>query len=270
MTIEKLLTGFWQFNTPSAILIAALIVFHFISNGYRFTAKSFNFLSGLFLLFLLTFSPLEFLGHYYLFSAHMIQHIVLLLIIPPLLLTGTDKNYLKIVFSKPKIDRKARFLFYPTTAWIIGVGSMWVWHAPLLFMAMMQSHAVHVIEMLSLLVAGLIFSWPVFTPLSFRKLEPLQSSLFLFTACIGCTVLGIFITFAPSGYFSSYMIGSSSVILNFLHSEMGLTPAADQETAGLIMWIPACLIYLTIIMIMMAKWYRSPADENDASEHLNI
>ncbi len=248
MTIENLFTGFWQFNIPAAVIIAALSIFHFITNGYRLTGKSLNFISGLFLFLILTFSPLEFFGHYYLFSAHMIQHILLLLVIPPLLLTGTDKEYLERIFSKPKVHRKTRFLFYPVTAWIIGVGSMWIWHAPLLFMAMMHSHAVHIIEMLSLLTAGLIFSWPVFSPPGLRRLDPLQSSLFLFTACIGCTVLGIFITFAPSGFFSSYMTGSNPVILNFLHSNVGLTPEADQEAAGLIMWVPACLIYLTIIM----------------------
>jgi len=271
MTLQQLLTGFWQFNIPAAIIILALITFHFITNGNRFTKKSINYLSGLFLLFLLTFSPLEFFGHYYLFSAHMIQHIVLLLVIPPLLLTGTDKEYLKRILSGPEVQRWTKYLFYPVTAWIIGVGSMWIWHAPLLFMAMMQSHTVHFIEMLSLLIAGVIFSWPVFTPLKFRKLDPLQSALFLFTACIGCTVLGIFITFSPSGFFSEYMIGNNPVILNFLHSQMGLTPDADQEAAGLIMWVPACLIYLTIIMIMMAKWYSSPVDENNIkSDHLNI
>ncbi len=263
MTIWNLIYDYWHFNTPAAAIIVMLTVFHFITNRYRLTKRSINFFTGIFLLFILTFSPLDFFGHYYLFSVHMIQHIILLLVIPPLLLTGTDKEYLLELFSKPGLEKLGRFLFYPITAWMAGVGAMWIWHAPLLFIAMMHSHFVHIIEMISLLISGLIFAWPVFSPLQFKKLEPLYSSLYLFTACIGCTVLGIFITFAPAGFFSSYMTGSSSVILNFLQFNMGLTPDADQQAAGLIMWVPACLIYLTIIMIMMAKWYSSPEEEGE-------
>ena len=268
MNLTYLFFNYWHFNIAAAIIIAALGILHFITNGYKLTKKSLNFICGLLLLFLLTFSPLDFIGHYYLFSAHMIQHIILLLIIPPLLLTGTNKEFLQKMLSGSAIPGLWKFLFFPVVAWLFGVSSMWIWHAPILFKAMMQSHFVHVIEMVSLLLCGLIFSWPVFSPLEFRKLNPLYSSLYLFTACIGCTILGIFITFAPAGYFSSYMTGSNSAILNFLQFNLGLTPDADQQAAGLIMWVPACLIYLTIIMIMMAKWYstKEEFEEDELNE----
>ncbi len=267
MNIEYILTNFWHVNIPALVIIAGLVIFHITSNGNRLKWKSINFFIGILLFFLLTFSPLDFLGHYYLFSAHMIQHIILLLIIPPLLLTGTDKEFLKKLFSGQKITKAGRVLFYPVIAWLFGVLSMWIWHAPFLFKAMMQSTAVHISEIVSLLICGIIFAWPVFTPLRLRKLNPLSASLYLFSACIGCTILGILITFAPAGYFTVYMTGSNPAILNFLQTGMGISAAADQQAAGLIMWVPACLVYLTIIMTLMARWYNTKEEETEVGQN---
>ena len=76
-------------------------------------------------------------------------------------------------------------------------------------------------------------------------------------------MLGIFITFAPSGFFSIYMTGNSPAILNLLQFDMGISPDIDQQAAGLIMWVPACLIYLSIILITLSKWYKMPEDEKE-------
>ena len=263
MTFTDLLFNYWKLNIPALFIIAILITFNFVSNGRRFTKKSFYFFIGIFLFILLTFSPINYLGHHYLFSVHMIQHIVILLIIPPLFLIGTEKLFFEDLLKNPKIKKTGKFLFNPMTTWMIGVGSMWIWHVPLLFKSMMHSEAVHILEVVSLLIAGFIFAWPVFTPSKFKKLEPLQTSLYLFTACVGCTVLGIFITFAPSGFFSQYMMGNNHAILNLLQFDMGISPAIDQQAAGLIMWVPACLNYLSIILITLAKWYKMPDDEKE-------
>ncbi len=266
MNIKEILIDYWHWNIPAMLIIALLIIFHIISNGYRLKWKSINFFIGIVLFFFITFSPLDFLGHYYLFSAHMVQHIILLLIIPPLLITGTDKKFLLKLFSRQKTRKFGSVLFYPVVAWLFGVLSMWIWHAPLLFRAMMHSTTVHVVEIISLLIFGIIFAWPIFTPLSLRKLNPLSGSLYLFSACIGCTILGILITFAPEGYYSVYMSGSNPAIINFLQTDMGISPAADQQAAGLIMWVPACLVYLTIIMILMARWYKVRDEESDLEQ----
>jgi putative membrane protein len=263
MTFTDLLFNYWQLNISALIIIVLLIVFNFITNGKRFTKKSIYFFIGIFLFILLTFSPINILGHQYLFSVHMIQHIVILLIIPPLLLIGTNKEFFDDLLKNPKINKAGKFLFNPMTTWMIGVGSMWVWHVPLLFKGMMDSELIHILEVISLLIAGFIFAWPVFNPTKFKKLEPLQTALYLFTACVGCTVLGIFITFAPAGFFSQYMMGNNPAILNYLQFDMGISPAIDQQAAGLIMWVPACLIYLSIILITLNKWYKMPEDEKD-------
>ena len=66
----------------------------------------------------------------------MIEHIIILLVIPPLLLTGTDKEFLNKVFSKPKSEKFGNIIFNPIVAWFLGVGSMWFWHIPYFFRLM--------------------------------------------------------------------------------------------------------------------------------------
>ena len=116
-------------------------------------------------------------------------------------------------------------------------------------------------QMLSLLVLGAFFIWPVFTPVKWKKLNALQSSLYLFTACVGCTVLGIFITFAPQDLYTTYLNGSDPAILSLIRDNWGITPDVDQQMGGLIMWVPACFVYLSYILISLSKWFTSTEQE---------
>ena len=267
MTTLELFTSHWNFSLTTLVIGLVMVTFHYVTNGYRFKRGSRVYLSGVFLYLLVSFSPLEFLGHMYLFSAHMIVHIMLLLIIPPMLVSGTDTEFLKRLISKSRVQRIGNVLLNPVVTWILGVGSMWFWHIPAMFEAMKHSQLLMIVHVISLLVIGLIFIWPVFTPVKWHKLEPLQCALYLFTACVGCTVLGILITFLPAGVFTVYMMGHDPSVLSLVQNSWGITPEIDQQMGGLIMWIPACFVYLTNIMIMLGKWYRS-ADAEDIN--LNI
>jgi putative membrane protein len=261
MTGWQLITSYWRLNIPILVAVVLLIFVHLKGNGYRLSRKSLIFFSGLVLLFLVTFSSLNFLGQSYLFSAHMIQHIVLLLIVPPLLLAGTDSSFLARIISKPGVKKVLSILFYPVIAWLFGIAFMWITHIPAVYGSMKNFHILHIIIIFLLLIAGLIFAWPVFAPIQWRKISPLQSVLYLFTACVGCTVLGILITFAPVGTYTTYLTGQNATILNLIHLKLGITPNVDQQTGGLIMWVPACIIYITDIMITLAKWYRTSDNE---------
>jgi cytochrome c oxidase assembly factor CtaG len=264
MTTMQAFTSEWHLNITALVISILLLIFHFVTNRGRFTRRTPAFLFGIFLLILVTFSPLEFFGQNYLFSAHMIAHIILLLIIPPFFLIGTDAEFLEKLFSRPGWREIGNFLFYPVVTWIFGIGSMWFWHAPPIFLATKEYMSLQVIQMISLLAFGTIFIWPVFSPIKFRRLQPLQSSLYLFLSCVGCTILGILITFAPGGLFTSYTTGRNPAILNLIQNQWGLTPDIDQEMGGLIMWVPACIIYVTYIMITLGKWYLTPETDGTA------
>jgi putative membrane protein len=187
----------------------------------------------------------------------MIQHIILLLVIPPMLLVGLDPRVLHKYMDKPGCLKAGNVLFNPILDWILGVGSMWVWHIPSVFKAMKHSETLMTFQMLSLLILGAFFIWPVFTPVKWKRLNPLQSSLYLFTACVGCTVLGIFITFAPEDLYTTYLNGSNIAILDLIRNGWGISPDIDQQMGGLIMWVPACIVYLTYILISLSRWFSS-------------
>lgn len=261
MTTLDLLTSHWNFNIVVILIAIGFIAVHYLGNGNHFNRKSYRFLFGVFLFLLATLSPLNYLGHEYLFSAHMVQHILLLLIIPPLLLSGMDAKFLEKLVRRPKVERVLQTLFHPVIAWICGVGAMWVWHIPAVLNTMKASPVLMAIHMISLMALGFIFAWPVFSPLKWQKISPLKSTLYLFSACVGCTVLGIFITFAPVGMFLGYLQGQSAEILSLIRDGWGITPSIDQQAGGLIMWVPACLIYLTDIMIVLIKYFILQEDD---------
>ncbi|MEZ4547000.1 MAG: cytochrome c oxidase assembly protein [Thermodesulfobacteriota bacterium] len=90
----------------------------------------------------------------------------------------------------------------------------------------------------------------------------------LASACLGCTVLGILLTFAGAGMYPVYLNPADSAgILPYLRNDLCITPGVDQQIAGLTMWVPGCLIYLTASMITLAQWYRSPEADEETAAH---
>ncbi|MFB6317247.1 cytochrome c oxidase assembly protein [Saccharicrinis sp. FJH54] len=251
---------YWHINWLALITALVLLAFWWYNRTGSPVRKQILFLSGVFLMLLVTFSPVSYLGMNYLFSAHMVVHIVLLLIVPPLLLAGTgEKVFLKLKNSRFK--SVGNILFSTPVAWITGIGTMYLWHIPVIFKAAMENQTIHVIRFLSLILAGLIFIWPVYAPVNWKRLSPLQCALYLFTACVGCTVLGIFITFAPAGIYQPFFSGSNVAIWDIIHNAWGITTATDQQAGGLIMWVPACFIYVTNILIMLGGYFNHPDDK---------
>jgi cytochrome c oxidase assembly factor CtaG len=255
MIIMESFLADWVLNIPAIVITVLLVLFQLFTSRFRFTSHSSFFYAGVLLFILMTMSPIEILGKSYLFSAHMTQHIFYLLIIPPLLLSGTEPDFFNRLFKRPGWTLTGKIIFYPVITWVLGIGSMWIWHIPVVFEAMKNSQALMILQIVSLLVLGYIFIWPVYTPVRFMRLGPLESTLYLFSACVGCTVLGIFITFAPEGLYSSFFTGGNPVIQSVVSADWGITRAVDQQMAGLIMWVPACIVYVTNIMITLGRWY---------------
>ena len=257
MNTITFLTSYWHLNVTAIIIIVLMLLFHLITNRFRLTKRSVLFFSGVLLFLISTLSPIEYLARFYLYSAQMVRHIMLLLIIPPLLLAGTDKSFLDKMLDVKFFRKSAGFLFYPVVAWLFGVGSMWAMHSNMYMTRLMRSPAMMNIEMILLPLLGLIFIWPVFTPTHRHKLDPLASSLYLFLACVGCTLLGILITFVPSDTFRNIIQPDNSVVLQMIRNSWGISWRTDQIMGGLIMWVPACIIYLAYIMIVLMRWLTS-------------
>jgi cytochrome c oxidase assembly factor CtaG len=205
---------------------------------------------GIFLVALV--SPLAGLASRYLFSAQMAQHLLLLLIVPLFAVLALPKSRVE----KPAPAAIQRII---PIGWLAGVGAMWFWHLPAMCSASMQSPVVFDVEQASLLVAGTAFWWPIFSPNVSHRLQTAPAVMYLFSGCLGCTLLGIYITFSPISVCPLYNSpGGSAAILQLVHDQWGITHEMDQQLGGLLMWVPACLVYLCAILARFSSWHHAP------------
>ncbi|MGB6482378.1 MAG: cytochrome c oxidase assembly protein [Candidatus Acidiferrales bacterium] len=259
MTDWQLFVSAWDWE-PSVIAgCAAMLLAYFAALRFQFPKVAWYFITGVMVLLLALVSPVDTLGDTYLFSAHMLQHILLILIVPPLLLLGVPRDLAQRILRRPLADRTERVLSRPVLAWTLGVGTMWIWHWPPLYNAALASEPIHIVEHLLFLVTATIFWWPVISPIEELRLAPLGAVIYVFGACVAHTVLAILLTFAPLGLYPAYLQPVDTLhILPLLRDRWGLTPRADQQWGGLLMWVPACLVYLSVLLATLARWYRIP------------
>jgi putative membrane protein len=250
----------WHFDPLIVLLTICLLYIYYLITGFE-TLRSISYFGlAILLLLLVTCSPLHFLGMHYYFSAHMIAHVVVLLLCGPLLVLGLQDQAPSLLSSAIS---SVSFLLrkYSWVGWLSGVGIMWFWHIPAVFDSSFaaMNHSFSFIPLLhagTMLVGGMLFSWPLFSPYKSARLHPLAGIVYLFTACISCSLLGLLITFAPLNTYHHYM-------------EMGAGPwlisrQADQQAAGLIMWVPCCFVYLSGCLFLLYRWFTevSPAEES--------
>ncbi|MGD9890197.1 MAG: cytochrome c oxidase assembly protein [Dehalococcoidia bacterium] len=213
------------------------------------------FVTGLALLLVAVTSPLDALAAEYLLSAHMVQHLLLSQIIPPLLLLGLPATWVARALTHPTVAAVERQLRRPLVAWSAGILVLWLWHVPAMFDLAAANHTVGHLHHLTVLAAGLIFWWPIVSPVPRSRMDALPSAAYLIAACLASTVLGMTLTFAPEPVYAAYRqpIDSFGVLANLRTA--GLTPRSDQQIAGLIMWMPCCVLYLIGIGGVLLRWY---------------
>jgi len=260
--------SYWRFDILTITFIVGLCVLYFFAVNFKIKKRSFYFFSGIFLLILCISSPLHFFGENYLFSAHMLSHVLIILIAAPLIVAGipAENKFKKTLLALSKIRK-------PIICWFVGVGIMWLWHIPYIFNslfampAMGSSHSMNplmFLEIVCLLIAGTIFSWPVINPYKEYRIAGIAGVLYLSTACVFCSILGLLITFAPLGtYFHYQHLVEGYGYLPMIRNDWKISAAVDQQIAGLIMWVPCCLIYLIASMILLIKWFDEKQSEKN-------
>ena len=256
MTTYQFFITTWEWNPTPLLLCALVLMGYFLAFGLRGRPL---YLGAALIVFLVALmSPLSALADGYLFSAHMVQHILLVLIIPAFFLLSSPRS-----FSLP---RPVKPLAHPFIGWVAGVGAMWLWHAPTLCNAATTLKAVSVVQTVSLLLMGSVFWWQVLAPREADRLSPLAGIVYLFTACTACSILGIILTFAPVSICPAYLQPVDRLgILDVIRGRWGLTSERDQQIGGLLMWVPMCLIYLTAILAQLARWQSDSAAQPEKS-----
>ena len=203
-------------------------------------------------------SPLDSMSHA-LASAHMVQHLLLLLVAAPLFALSSPAGAL--VRGSPMAVRRATGpwrrrlgltrarlapLRHPAGVWAVHVGTIWFWHAAAPYDAALRNEAVHVVEHVSFVVTGLLF-WYVVLGVR-RRVSGGLGVLLVFTMSLQSVFLSMLLTFASEPWYSGYAFSTRS---------WGLDPLGDQQLAGLIMWIPAGLVYLGAGLALLVEWMRA-------------
>jgi cytochrome c oxidase assembly factor CtaG len=251
--------NFWltQWNWEPSILIgtALMVGFYLYAIGplrkkHNLTPATrgqvFAFMSGVLLVFLSLVSPLDELGDSYLFSAHMVQHLVLTLIGPPLLLIGIPAWMAQPLLRNAAIFRIAKFLALPVVAFFLFNSDFWLWHAPPLYDATLENQAIHIFEHLTFIGFALLYWWPIFSPLEegLPRLPLGGQILYMFMGGMPMVALGAGLTFAPPLY-APYLAAPRV---------WGISPAFDQQLGGLIMWVPGNLFFIVIVSVIFIRW----------------
>lgn len=193
-------------------------------------------------------------------SAHMVQHVLLLLVAAPLLALAAPSGVL-VAGSPPAVRRaslrwrrrlglthgKLRLLREPVSLWLLHTGTIWFWHAAGPYEAAVEHHGVHVVEHVSFLVTAVLF-WHAVAGARARRSAEGIGILLVFAMALQGVFLSLLLTFAPSPWYSSYEATTSP---------WGLTPLADQQLAGVIMWIPAGLVYLGAGIALLVAWLQA-------------
>ena len=226
------------------------------------TGQTVSFLLGVFFMFLSLVSPLDELGDSYLFSAHMVQHLVLTMIGPPLLVIGTPGWFIKPLVRNKIAFRVAKALTYPAVAFVLYNVDFWLWHAPPLYNATLENQNIHILEHLTFIVFGILNWWPIFSQSKdLPRLSIGGQILYLFLSGMPSVLLGAGLTFSPPLY--APYIAAPRV--------WGISAATDQQLGGLIMWVPVSISYIVVMSVLFIRWMQQQeakqlAEEREAYE----
>lgn len=263
-----LLARTWDWE-PSVVAGAALLLCARLAlDRFRLGWRSAGFTAGVLVMLVALVSPLDLLGDEYLFSAHMLQHLLLDLVAPLLFVVGLSEGNARRLLGFGAARRAERVLGRPAVAWLLGVGTLWLWHWPPLYDATLHGEGVHVLEHLTFLTTGTILWWPVFTPLPGRRLTPLAAVAYLALAALANGLLGALFTFAARPFYAGYAHPADPLgVLPLLRGAWGLSRVADQQLGGAFMWVIGSVLFLGAIVASMARWYGEEAMPHDSILH---
>ena len=267
-TAQAILSS-WSFEPKIALgLVVSLVVYLRgwcilrRSSPSRFTIwRASAFTGGLVSFWVATASPLDaFSG--LLLSAHMVQHLLLMSVAPPLILLGTPllpllrglprkfaRDGLGPFLTWPALRRAGHALTHPLNCWIVMAVTLCAWHVPAAFDLALRSPAWHKLEHACFFGVSLLFWWPVVRPFPSRPHWPLWSvPLYLLAADLVNTALSAILTFSDHGLYRTYLEAPRL---------FGTTTLTDQSCAGVIMWVPGSLVFL-VPAALIAIEYLSP------------
>ena len=215
------------------------------------------FSAGIWVLLVAEASPLHDLSENYLFSAHMVQHLLMIIVAPPLLLLGTPGWMVRPLLQNRYVFKAMRFL----TGWLMALViinlSLALWHIPTFYNLALQGHIWHAVEHVMFFGGAMLLWWPLFSPVKElpRLPYPLQI-LYLFVQSFVPAVIAAFLVFADHAIYSHYVEAPRI---------FDITAAADQQLGGLIMKVAGTIVLWFAATIIFFVWYRQEEAEIEKS-----
>lgn len=240
------------------------------------------FRAGLLVLALALLSPIDTYGDD-LLAMHMIQHLLLVLVAPPLLVLG--RPLIPLLWALPERGRKLvgrpfvagsplrrvlRPLTNPWLAWVLHVGALWLWHLPSWYQAALRDETIHLVEHGFFFGTAMLFWWVVIHPLPGRRPLAYGPTVgYLFGAMLQSSLLGALLAMSRTAWYPFYeqrrlgALGLPVSTADALRQQMylcgpthtwGLSALEDQQLAGLLMWVPAGLLYVAAIVAVLVVW----------------
>ncbi len=200
-------------------------------------------------------SPLDGLGEDYLFSAHMVQHLLLGDIAPLLLLLSLTRVMMRPATRRlMRVERALGRLASPLTGLLLWLVVMYVWHVPALYDAAAENPFVHLIEHVSFFAAGIALWWPLIQPVPMRhRLTGMQPLGYVAGAKAGLAALGLYLAWSTTALYPYY---------EQTPRIWGLTPVEDQNIGGVIMMVEQSFtLVLVMVVLFVAMLTRSEEEE---------
>jgi putative membrane protein len=206
-------------------------------------------------------SPLDGLGEDYLFSAHMLQHVLLGDIAPLLLLLALSRVIMRPATRRlTRIERALGPLAHPLTGLVLWLILMYLWHVPALYDAAVESAPVHVLEHASFFLAGIALWWALIQPIPMRRrLTGMQPVAYIAAAKGGLAALGLYLAWASTPLYPYYETTPRI---------WGLSPIEDQNVGGVIMMVEQSMTLVLVLVVLFVRMLGQSEEEERRRERL--
>src|SRR6202035_4881999 len=259
----------WSFDPPFVLVVDLAILYWYgsprtTSASRTSTQRAWQhgcFYAGLAVLLVALASPLERLSEQ-LFWAHMLQHVLLLVVAPPLIVLARPwmrlwrslpldaRRSLAHSFARGRLRwlcRVSGALGRPLPSFVLFCGVVLAWHVPVLFDATLRSEALHALEHTLFFTCALMFWKQVIDSPPLRApLGELQRVVYLIGAMVVMWVLAVVLALAPHPLYGAYAQEASR--------PGGISALADQQIAAGIMWVPGSISFVIVLFVYVHRW----------------
>ncbi len=267
----------WEPTVPLGILLAGALYVAGLRNWKNPSHpvnswRRVSFFAGLGAILLALQSPLDPLSDH-LFLAHQVQHLLLRMVGPPLILLGAPltpllrglpvaarQQVVRPLAGNPALRRLYAFLTHPMVAALLFLGTLFFWQGQGPHNLSLRNDIVHYLMHLSMLFSGILFWWVIIDPKPHRSRMPyVARALYLGFQIFPNTLLGAIVTFSPGVLYTAY---------GEVERLWGISLMADQAIGGTILWIPGDMMFLIAAGIMVGLWLRQEEEKGRAGAAL--